>query len=284
MESKPVSASTGKTDMIRMTDQEFHTLTTYIKQHYGIDLTKKRVLIESRMAQELRSRGFSSFRQYMDVLFQDTTGQESITLLNKLTTNLSYFMRENDHFQYLANQILPYLERTRKDHVLRIWSAGCSSGQEAYNIAMVIDEYFGSRKDQWDTRILATDLSMKVLTKAKQGIYTAEEMKDLPSRWKNKYAVALADGRFQISDKIRREVIFRPGNLMEPFQYKKPFDLIFCRNVMIYFDAPTKAELVNKFYNWTAPGGYLFIGHSESISGANTRYTYIQPAIYQRRS
>lgn len=270
--------------MIRMTDQEFHTLTTYIKQHYGIDLTKKRVLIESRMAQELRSRGFSSFRQYMDVLFQDTTGQESITLLNKLTTNLSYFMRENDHFQYLANQVLPYLERIRKDHVLRIWSAGCSSGQEAYNIAMVIDEYFGSRKDQWDTRILATDLSMKVLTKAKQGIYTAEEMKDLPSRWKNKYAVALADGRFQISDKIRREVIFRPGNLMEPFQYKKPFDLIFCRNVMIYFDAPTKAELVNKFYNWTAPGGYLFIGHSESISGTNTRYTYIQPAIYQRRS
>ncbi|MEI3580421.1 MAG: hypothetical protein V8Q30_10840 [Acutalibacteraceae bacterium] len=90
-----------------MTDQEFHTLTTYIKQHYGIDLTKKRVLIESRMAQELRSRGFSSFRQYMDVLFQDTTGQESITLLNKLTTNLSYFMRENDHFQYLANQVLP---------------------------------------------------------------------------------------------------------------------------------------------------------------------------------
>lgn len=267
-----------------MTDQEFHTLTTYIKRQYGIDLTKKRVLIESRMAQELRGRGFSSFSQYMDTLFQDKTGQESITLLNKLTTNLSYFMRENEHFQYLSSQVLPYLEQTRKDHVLRIWSAGCSSGQEAYNIAMVIDEYFGSRKNQWDTRILATDLSMKVLTKAKQGIYTSDEIKNLPPRWKSKYTVPLPDGRFQVQEKIRREVIFRLGNLMEPFQYKKPFDLIFCRNVMIYFDAATKASLVNKFYNWTAPGGYLFIGHSESISGTDSRYSYIQPAIYQRRS
>ena len=284
MESRPGSTVPGQSDMIRMNDQEFHTLTDYIKHNYGIDLTKKRVLIESRMAQELRRRGFTSFRQYMDVLFQDKTGQESITLLNKLTTNLSYFMRENDHFQFLAKQVLPYLERTRKDQVLRIWSAGCSSGQEAYNIAMVIDEYFGPRKELWDTRILATDLSMNVLAKAKQGIYTADEMKDLPSRWKSKYTVPLKDGRFQICDKIRREVIFRPGNLMEPFHYKKPFDLIFCRNVMIYFDAATKAALVQKFYDWTAPGGYLFIGHSESISGTGTKYTYIQPAIYQRRS
>ena len=284
MESKPISTSAGRTDIIRMTDQEFHTLTSHIKEHYGIDLTKKRILIESRMAQELHRRGFSSFRQYMDVLFQDTTGQESMTLLNKLTTNLSYFMRENEHFQFLSSQVLPYLERTRKDHVLRIWSAGCSSGQEAYNIAMVLDEYFGSRKSQWDTRILATDLSMKVLTKAKQGIYTADEIKDLPAKWKDKYLVPTADGRFKITEKIHQEVIFRPGNLMEPFQYKKPFDLIFCRNVMIYFDAPTKATLVNKFYNWTAPGGYLFIGHSESISTTNAPYTYIQPAIYQRSS
>ena len=148
---------------------------------------------------------------------------------------------------------------------------------------MVIDEYFGPRKSSWDTTILATDISMQVLAKAQKGIYTAEDLKDLPAKWRIKYFVPLSDGKFQVCDRLRKEVIFRPGNLMEPFHFKKPFDLIFCRNVMIYFDADTKAQLVNKFYDWTADGGFLFIGHSESISGTGSRYTYVQPAIYQRR-
>lgn len=165
---------------------------------------------------------------------------------------------------------------------MRIWSAGCSTGQEAYNMAMVIDEYFGPRKGNWDTVILATDISMRTLTKAQKGIYKTEELKDVPANWKRKYFTSLPDGTFQVCDRLRKEVIFRPGNLMEPFQFKKPFDLIFCRNVMIYFDADTKAKLVNKFYDWTAPGGFLFIGHSESINGTGARYSYVQPAIYQR--
>lgn len=269
--------------LIHITDNEFSTLTTYVKKKYGIDLAKKRVLIESRLTPELHRKGFTSFQQYLDHVFQDQTGNEIVTLLNKLTTNLSYFMRENEHFNYLFNHILPELERTRKNHELRIWSAGCSTGQEAYNIAMVIDEYFGTRKKGWDTAILATDISMRVLSKAQRGVYTAEELKDLPPKWKNKYVESLPDGNFKICDALRKEVIFRPGNLMEPFQFKKPFDLIFCRNVMIYFDTKTKAELINKFYNWTAKGGYLFIGHSESTNGTGARYSYVQPAIYQRK-
>lgn len=267
-----------------MTDNEFLTLTNFVKTKYGVDLTKKRVLIESRLTSELHRRGLDTFQQYIDIVFKDKTGNEVVTLLNKLTTNLSYFMRENDHFNYLFQHILPSFERTHHDHVLHIWSAGCSTGQEAYNTAMVIDEYFGSRKPAWDTTILATDISMQALAKAQKGIYTASDLKDLPAKWRAKYLVPLDDGSFQICERLRREVIFRPGNLMEPFRFKSPFDLIFCRNVMIYFDPPTKAQLVKKFYDWTARGGYLFIGHSESISGTSTDYSYVQPAIYQRRA
>lgn len=269
-------------NLIRMTDQEFITLTTFIKKKYGIDLSKKRTLIEGRLTNELKQKGLTSFKDYFDVLFHDESGTEIITLLNKLTTNLSYFMRESQHFEFLKNHVLPYFEKTRKNE-LRIWSAGCSTGQEAYNTAMFIDEYFGPRKKNWDTRILATDISMKALTKAKSAIYTAEEMKDIPPIWKSKYFTALPDGRFQVCERLRKEVIFRPLNLMEPFHFKKPMDLIFCRNVMIYFDTETKQKLVNKYYDWTSPGGFLFIGHSESINTDQCRYSYIQPAIYQKK-
>jgi chemotaxis protein methyltransferase CheR len=277
------SGTSPQSTIIRMTDAEFAELTGFVKQTYGIDLTKKRVLIESRLAHELHQRGFTNFHQYLDAVRSDKTGSEVTTMLNKLTTNLSFFMRENEHFTYLAQQVLPFFEKTRKNNEFRIWSAGCSTGQEAYNIAMVIDEYFGSRKGKWDTTILATDISMRVLSKAQQGIYTEAELKDLPPAWRTKYFTALPKGNYQVCDRIRKEVVFRPGNLMEPFHFKRPFDLIFCRNVMIYFDAPTKDSIINKFYDWTSPGGYLFIGHSESV-GSNTRYSYIQPAIYQRRS
>ena len=269
--------------ILRMTDAEFADLTGFVKQKYGIDLTKKRVLIESRLSFELNQRGFTSFRQYLDSVKEDQSGNEMTTMLNKLTTNLSFFMREQEHFTFMEQELIPYFLKTRKNNEFRIWSAGCSSGQEAYNIAMVLAQYFGARKGNWDTTILATDISMKVLTKAQKGIYTEQELSGLPPAWRTKYLVPRADGTFQICDKIRREVVFRPGNLMEPFHFKRPFDLIFCRNVMIYFDGPTKDSIINKFYNATSEGGFLFIGHSESI-GNNSRYQYVKPAIYQRRS
>ena len=156
LQNKTVNA---QSNLIHITDKEFATLTKYVKTKYGIDLTKKRVLIEGRLTQELHRRGFTTFQQYIDVVFHDQSGNEMVNMLNKLTTNLSYFMRENEHFNYLFNQVLPYFEQTRRNHSLHIWSAGCSTGQEAYNIEMVIDEYFGSRKSEWDTTMLATDIS-----------------------------------------------------------------------------------------------------------------------------
>lgn len=272
-------ASTG---LIKITNNEFEKLTSYIKSKYGINLVNKRVLIEGRLTNMLREMGLSTFEQYMEVLFKDTSGGELTKLLNRITTNHSYFMRENEHFDYLKNHVLPYLEKTHPSRDLRIWSAGCSAGQEAYNMAMTIDEYFGPKKSAWDTTIFASDISMKVLESAKLGIYPLDNLKDMSAAWKTKYFTDLKNGNFQVCEKIRKEIVFKPFNLMDPFNFKKPFDLIFCRNVMIYFDGPTKENLISKFYQYTANGGFLFIGHSEVINRDTTKYRYLKPAIYQK--
>lgn len=270
--------------LIRITDEEFEELTGYIHEKYGINLAKKRVLIEGRMSNMLKERGFKTFREYMNVMFADKSGAEVTNLLNKLTTNHSYFMREHEHFEYLQKKVLPELEQLHaKEKDLRIWSAGCSAGQEAYTMAMAIDEYFGARKGLWDTTILATDISQNVMDKARLAVYDADSIKNIPPKWIERYFEKLPDGRYRVCEKIRREVIFKPFNLMEKFNFKKPFDLIFCRNVMIYFDAPTKERLVHQFYDATSEKGWLFIGHSEVINKDATKYTYVEPAIYQKR-
>lgn len=270
--------------MLKLTDAEFKSLTTFVHDKYGIDLSKKRVLIEGRMSNMLLSHGITTFQQYIDILFADKTGNEMTQLLNKLTTNYTYFKRENEHFQFLMEHALPFFEQTHASKVLQIWSAGCSSGQEPYTLAMYLHDYFGTRKGMWDTTILASDISEQVLAKARAAIYTDAEIKDIPPEWRVKYLTDLHDGRFQVCESIRKEVVFRTVNLMDPFHFKKPFDLILCRNVMIYFDTKTKEKLVNQFYDWSAESAFLFIGHSESLNRETTRYNYIQPAIYQKRS
>ena len=267
--------------LVRITDEEFKTLVDFVYNKYGINLSKKRQLIEGRLSHTLKERNLHSFNEYMRLLTHDSTGDEMVTFLNKITTNHSYFARETQHFEFLMDEVLPLLEKTRRGE-LRIWSAGCSAGQEAYNIAMTMDQYFGNRKNQWDTRILATDISMNVLEKGRNAIYPEDNIKDLPDVWKAKYFQRLPDGSFQVTDKIRREVIFRVFNLMDPFVYKKPFDIIFCRNVMIYFDQDTRNRLVDKFYDATAEGGVFFIGHSEVLDKERTGYRFIKPSIFQK--
>ena len=268
---------------VLLTEQEFKELSVFVYDQYGIDLSRKKQLIEGRLSNTLKARGLSSFSQYMKLLRSDKSGTELTNFLNKITTNYSYFARENDHFEFLAQVVLPYMEKNRgriKD--LRIWSAGCSSGQEPYNLAMAIDQYFGPRKAGWDTTILATDISANMLTKAQQGLYPAKDLENLPLRWKQLYFEKVDKEQFRVCEKIRKEVVFRPFNLMDQFVYKKPFDIIFCRNVMIYFDQPTTNRLVQKFYQATAEGGYLFIGHSESINKQASGYQCLAPSIYQK--
>ncbi|WBY64348.1 CheR family methyltransferase [Thermocaproicibacter melissae] len=264
--------------MIQLTDDEFSWLVTYIRNNYGIDLSKKRLLIEARMYSVLVKHDFTSFSQYFSYLKQNEN--ELNTLLNKLTTNHTYFMREPRHFDFLREVILPQQLKENREHSLRIWSAGCSTGEEAYTAVMTMKDFF-RQSPGWDTRILATDISTKVLAEAQQRVYSAEDLQNLPESWKRLYFTQ-SDDVFLLKDEIRREVIFRRLNLMEDFHFQRPFDLIFCRNVMIYFTKEAKDSLIRKFCNMLKPGGYLFIGHSENIQNEVPDLHYVEPSIYQK--
>lgn len=270
--------------MVTITNKEFNLLAAYIKANYGINLKEeKQTLVTGRLHNVLAQNNFNNFSDYYEYVINDKTGTAATTLINKITTNHTYFMRETNHFNYFRDTVLPFLKRTSRKKDLRIWSAGCSSGEEPYTLAMIIDEYFGNEKAFWDTKVLATDISSKVLEEATKGVYNREKIGTLPSYWKLNYFNSYDSESYVIIDKIRNEVIFRRFNLMEErFPFKRQFHVIFCRNVMIYFDAETKRNLINKFYNFLEPGGYLFIGHSESINREETKFKYVLPALYRK--
>lgn len=269
--------------MLSLNDNDFQRLVRFVHKNYGIDLSKKKQLIMGRLSNTIVSLGFSDFEHYIDHLIRNQKPEDIELLLNKLTTNYTYFMREKEHFEFFTDTILPYLLQTKKNRVLSIWSAGCSSGEEPYTLSMILKEALGSQAALWDTRILATDISQNVLNQASNAIYEEAGLKDLPPGWKNKYFRATDQpGMYTVSPAIRSNVIFRTFNLMDPIQFRLKFDVIFCRNVMIYFDQPTKNALVNRFYNATNPGGYLLIGHSENLNKSEISYRYIKPAIYRK--
>jgi chemotaxis protein methyltransferase CheR len=269
--------------MFDLSSKDFHQLTQYLRKEYGLDLSEKKVLIEGRLRNHVMERGFPSFREYLESVYADSTRTEVQAMLDRITTNHTFFMREVVHFEYFRKQILPELESCVKDRDLRIWSAGCSSGEEAYSLAMIIHDYFADRWESWDTSILATDISDRVLKKAVAGIYPAEALQALPADYRLRYFRKLPDGNFQVNDTIRNKVSFGKFNLMEPsFPFRKPFHVIFCRNVMIYFDKESKERLVDNFHRSSAPGAYLFIGHSEFIERVDGRYRTVMPSIYRR--
>lgn len=281
-----MAASHGKRQVhhvFSITDHEFKQLASYIKSHYGIDLKEeKRAMVEGRLGKILLQNGMDSFSDYFKHVLSDKTGKAVTVLVNKITTNHTYFMREQSHFEYFRDKVLPELKTRVKKRDLRIWSAGCSTGEEPYTIAFIIDEFFGGEKLLWDTRILATDISTKVLEEAVRGVYSSESVENLPTVWRNKYFIKNESG-YEVTDRIKNEVIFRKFNLMDrTFPFKKKFHVIFCRNVMIYFDRQTKIELVKKFYDAMEHGAYLFIGHSESLYREETAFKYIMPSVYRK--
>lgn len=268
--------------MIYLKDDEFNLITSYMKAHYGVNLVKKRPLIEGRLGNYISDLGFDNYKDYFEYAKNDKINDEMAMLINKLTTNHTYFFRENEHFEFYKNIILPWVEKELASKDLRIWSAGCSSGQEPYTLAMLTLEYLGANSHAWDRTILASDISNKVLDIAKNGTYSREELSDVPHSWIKKYFSAPTEDSFLISEQLRKSVAYRNFNLLLPFNFKKPFHTIFCRNVMIYFDVPTKNQIVNKFYDALLPGGYFMIGHSESLSSCNHQFKYIKPSIYQK--
>jgi len=268
---------------MQIEDQDFFHLRDYVKSHFGVNLEKKRTLIEGRLHNTIIQLGFENFHDYLNDVFNDKSGEKINTLMTRLTTNYTYFMREDTHYRFMEEVALPYWTSVIKDHDLRIWSAGCSSGEEAYTTVMVLSEWFGYRKSEWDTTILATDISTRVLDMAKHGVYPEEHFQRLPKAWKSKYFTQIGDEEYKVTDAMAKEVIFRQFNLMGEFnRFRKKFHIIFCRNVMIYFDTPTKAALAKRFYNALENGGYLFIGLSETLSGISGDFQQIAPAIYQK--
>ena len=266
---------------LRIADQEFQMLTGFLRQNFGLDLRKKRELVESRLNNYLVQKGHDSYDSFLKHLFADPTGSEVSTVINYLTTNYSYFMREFDSVRFLKDEILPKLKTGIRDRDLRIWSAGCSTGEEPYTLAMVMDEFFGAERGLWDKKVLATDISEKVLHKAEQGQYDAAAVEQMPPTWRNAYFDKMPDNSFKMKSRIKNEVIFRKFNLIDKtFPFKKKFHVIFCRNVMIYFDAPTKQALVERFYGAMENGGYLIIGQSESIDRTSTSYRFVKPSIF----
>ncbi len=268
--------------MIELTESEFLELVSYIQSNYGINLSNKKQLIEGRMSNYLESKGISNFSQYIRII--KTNNSEEVTnLINRLTTNHTFFYREDTHYKFMKEQILPAIEAEKTNKTLELWSAGCSSGEEAYTAAMALDEYFSFKKSAWKINIVATDISKNVLSKAKLGIYGEDSVKNLPIAWKNKYLVKTNEG-FKVTDNIKKSVDFSVFNLMNqiPFNFKNRFDIVFCRNVMIYFDLKTKSELIIRLYDAVKPGGYLFIGHSETVPRDCSSFKYIKPAIYKK--
>lgn len=269
---------------LTITAQEFELLAAYIKKHYGINLKEeKKALIVGRLQQVVLQLGFSSFTEYYNYLIQDRTGQASTILINQISTNHTYFMREAVHFDFFKHVVLPELTPTISDKDLRVWCAGCSTGEEAYTLAMILEDYYPKQLVNWDKTLLATDISTKALEKAFKGVYPVEATATMPPTWKTKYLTRINAQETMFTEAIKREILFRKYNLMSPIMpFKKRFHVIFCRNVMIYFDAPTKNRLIQQFYEATEPGGYLFIGHSESLERHQYGYQYIKPSIYRK--
>lgn len=261
-------------------DEDFNKLVRFVKGTYGIDLSQKRQLITGRLSAAIRQRGYQSFSAFVDHLLKSKEDGELTLLLDKLTTNYTFFMREQEHLDYFRQSIIPEIvKRHQRDRTLAIWSAGCSSGEEPYNISMYLFDYLGAQASQWDTRILATDISERAMAVARKGVYELPDT--VPADWKRKYFRQLSGGLFAVSPAIRDNVIFRTFNLMDPISFRRKFDVIFCRNVMIYFDQPTKDALVARFYDATLPGGYLLISYSENL-GKNTPYRRLATATFQK--
>ena len=265
---------------LTITDNDFNRLVKFVQSNYGIDLSQKRQLITGRLSTALKQRGYTTFTDFVNHVLQTKDNDLITLLLDKLTTNYTFFMREKEHLDLFCRQIIPdIVRRHQRDKTLAIWSAGCSTGEEPYNITMFLLDYLGPQASQWDTRLLATDISNRAMTAAKKGVYELPDT--IPPEWKKKYFVPQAGGQYQVAPKVRDNVIFQTFNLMDPIRFRRKFDVIFCRNVMIYFDQPTKDALVRRFYDATVPGGYLLISKSENLS-ADMPYKRLAPSTFQK--
>lgn len=280
----------AESDKTVLTDANFKRFRDLVFAQSGIHLSEhKRELVRTRLGKRIRALDLSGFNEYYDYIKTDVTGSEAIRMIDAISTNLTFFFRENRHFEHMRDVALPEIvadKRKRGDTRLRIWSSACSTGEEAYSIAIVVHEALGDRPP-FDVKILATDISTEVLAAAARGLYRKEKLDGVPKMTLQKYFEPdrSSDDRemYAVKKDIRDMVTFRRLNLMiDKFPFGGKFAIVFCRNVMIYFNRQTQADLINKLYDVIEPGGYLFIGHSESLTSIEHRFGYVAPTVYQR--
>ncbi|MFN8588881.1 MAG: CheR family methyltransferase [Burkholderiaceae bacterium] len=286
--SQDVVAAAG---LQTLSDADFRVLRDLIYEKSGITLSdSKKQLVTSRLARRLRARGLTSYRDYYEfVMRRDPQGDELREMLNAITTNKTDFFREKHHFDFMASTFFPEcIERAKQtgERRLRIWSAGCSTGEEPYTLAMTFLDAFPNN-GQWSLELLATDLDTQVLERAQAGVYSEEVIAPVSADLQKRYfrrGTGANSGKVRVSDALRQMITFRQLNFVEhPWWVKGPFDLILCRNVMIYFNQDTQRTIVENFGQRLRPDGYLFIGHSETLSGLNHLFEPLRGTIYRRR-
>jgi chemotaxis protein methyltransferase CheR len=275
-----------------MSEGDFSRLSQFIYKVCGIKITPaKKVMIESRLSKRLRELKIQNFRDYCDYLFSDRgMEKELVTMIDIVTTNKTDFFRESSHFDFLSDKAVPELVRQHDAGIrrkLRVWSAGCSSGEEPYTLSMVLSE-LRNRYRGFDFEILATDISTRVLQKAALGIYEEDKVVPVPIEMKRKYLLrgkGSHQGSVRIVPELRATIRFGRLNFMDSeFGIKDRMDIIFCRNVIIYFDRATQERLLKRFCEQLVPGGYIFMGHSETLNGMDLPLSLVAPTTYRIKS
>jgi chemotaxis protein methyltransferase CheR len=274
-----------------MNEAQFRRLGEYIYQVCGIRLnTSKKVMLESRLSKRLKVLGMKSYKDYCEYLFSPEGGDEELVhMIDMVTTNKTDFFREPAHFDFLRRTALPELGRSfgaGTDRKLMIWSAGCSTGEEPYTLSMVLGEYSEMHRG-FEFLVLATDISTRVLETARMAVYKEEQVAPVPHDLRRRYLLrgkGQHAGKVRMAPELRERVKFRRLNFMEgDFGMREPLDIVFCRNVIIYFDRPTQERLINRICSHMIPGGYLFMGHSETLNGMNVPLVSVAPTVYRKK-
>lgn len=267
---------------MNISDSDFEQVRAFMLKQYGINLEKKRSLIEGRLSQLVEENGCDSFRDYVSAAMTNPKLQQQ--MVTRLTTNYTYFQREEVHFNYMVKEAVPaMLADNPHKRSLKLWSAGCSSGDEPYTISIFLREMMAAGSPISMYSIQATDISDDMLQHAQQGCYTEDNLKTLSPALRAKYLTPAGEGEWKLSPLVAAPIRFSKLNLMQPFPIGfQRFDIIFCRNVMIYFTQETRKELTQKFYDALNPGGYLFIGLSENIPGAKVGFQMMRPSVFQK--
>lgn len=264
-------------------DKDFKRVKSLVYEFAGIDLNdSKKNLVYNRLAKRIRFLGMQRFSQYLDYV-EEVGEEEFVNLINAITTNLTFFFRENHHFEYLASKVIPeLLEKNKASKKIRIWSAGCSTGEEPYSLAVVLKETVPSG---WDARVLATDLDTTVVETAQRGVYNIERLKGVSEARKKRWflkGTGDRSGMVKVKPELQQIIDFGQINLMNEWPIKDKIDVIFCRNVVIYFDKPTQSRLFNRYADLLPDGGHLFIGHSESLYKVCDRFELLGQTIYRK--